>query len=149
MLLSDYVKDIRTRSRLDTVNECTVHLETGEKIHSVSSVTRDERDGAISLDVIPMHQKKYTPEAVKYKKPSALKRFGTQTMKTVQKISPRSPSPQLTLVAQEVVGRGWDVKNYRWREAIYPELDKHLRVPRANDPSLVAFQISPYELPVP
>ncbi|KAJ7478597.1 hypothetical protein B0H11DRAFT_2027947 [Mycena galericulata] len=149
MLFSDYVKNIRTPSQLTTVNECTVELETGKKIHSFSSVARDARDGAISLDVVPVHQEKYIPEAVQYKGPSTLKRLGTRAAQAAQKISRRPPSPQLTLVPQEVVARGWDVTNCRWRDAIYPELDKHLRVPRAEDPSLVAFQISSYELPVP
>ncbi|KAJ7503203.1 hypothetical protein B0H11DRAFT_1988244 [Mycena galericulata] len=146
LLLSDYIKDIRTRSVLDTIDKCIIDLATGETIQTVSKLARDKKDGAISLDVIAVDQKKYTPEALP-KPPSKLKRLQTQAVRTVHKMNWRQPSHQVTLVARESVSRGWDTTSCQWREAIYSELDKHFRAPTSADSSLVAYKISPYELP--
>ncbi|KAJ6578909.1 hypothetical protein DFH09DRAFT_1276316 [Mycena vulgaris] len=119
LALNGNFPDIRRRSEILRADNLKINLETGQTTESKTMLGKDETDSAISLSCV------------------ALGKF----KRTFRRIKP--PAPQVSLAIQESVNRGWDVTNYQWRNAIYPELDKHFQpVLHSQDQTLVAYKIA-------
>ncbi|KAJ7645901.1 hypothetical protein DFH06DRAFT_1210652 [Mycena polygramma] len=138
LLLSTNMPDIRRRSEIGVSGILTCDIETGKPL-GYEAVQEDEEVG-ISMAVVTTKKAKYKPQR-KVERTSTLKRLRKKVLRKI-----RPDPPQITLSPQECVRRGWDVTNNEWRDAIYPELDKHFQRPATPDPYLVAFKIAPFPL---
>ncbi|KAJ7496839.1 hypothetical protein FB451DRAFT_204831 [Mycena latifolia] len=140
LLLSNIVYDIRRCSTIDVLEKLKINLETGQTITRETVMGKDETDSSLSLSAVSVSQKKHKVKPERNKKPLAIRRARTRAQHLISKIKP--PSPQITLAVHESVSRGWDATNNQWRNAIYPQLDKHFRViDRAAESHLVAYKV--------
>ncbi|KAJ7033425.1 hypothetical protein C8F04DRAFT_1104696 [Mycena alexandri] len=143
IFLTNEIPDIRRCSQIIKCNEAQLNFETGQITNS-TILRGNEKDGGISLALLPLPENKFQPG----KSPSALHKLQTGTKTVFRKVK-STPRPQITLTPNEAVSRGWDATNNRWREAIYPQLDKCLNpvhtAATITDPTVIAYRISPFQ----
>ncbi|KAJ7827696.1 hypothetical protein B0H13DRAFT_307678 [Mycena leptocephala] len=131
VLIANELPSIRRESPICKTENLEVDLKTDPlSLVSTSKSVGDETAGAFSSALIEKKNKSIFNQV-------------RDTAKALLKYKPSLP--QVTLTPHEGVSRGWDVNNYRWRNAIFPDLDQDFR--RANNSSLIAFSISPLPHP--
>ncbi|KAJ7645898.1 hypothetical protein DFH06DRAFT_1136067 [Mycena polygramma] len=141
ILIAETIPDIRTRLKRSRKESIDVELQSG-RILAQSSHGKNI-DGGFSLAVIPVVREKYV-EVKPMRNTSTLQKFRARARKALRRI--HQPAPQVTLIPTEGVSRGWDVTNSKWRNVMYPNLDKHFQpfTTASPDPFLVTYKILPF-----
>ncbi|KAJ7496617.1 hypothetical protein FB451DRAFT_1162755 [Mycena latifolia] len=128
------------RSKIRRIEDFDVDLETGRPLNTISR-RRAEEGSAFLLGIAAVSRGgEYQPAPERNERRSTIQRFRTQAKRAFRRIKPAAP--QLTVVAHDLVSRGWDATNCQWRQPIYPLLDKFFRaIDEVADSSLAAYKI--------
>ncbi|KAJ7099365.1 hypothetical protein B0H15DRAFT_544074 [Mycena belliarum] len=144
ILTANGVNNIRQNSKTRISERLNIDLETGQTTDRKTLTEKHESGSKLSMSVVPISQKTRTFKRKQTRPPSTFQKVRKHKVtRSVISLFKR-PSPQVTFAARESVDRGWDASNNRWRDAIYPDLDKHFRVVKDADPTLVAYKICPH-----